>query len=165
MSQHQLPTGCHDANSAAQLLKMSKRALLQRMRELGWLLIGGDSHNLPRQEYIRNGFLSTQERGYGLRGKMEISKSYRVMILTQKGFQALKEALNNTVTKAEVTASGNAHASAKNNGAIATSNQQEMDSPAPGIVEPLFNREKSEQAHQEYLKSLAEIGIPVSRAS
>lgn len=164
MSQHHLPTGCHDAASAAQLLNMSKRKLLQRMRELGWLVVGGETHNLPRHEYTRNGYLSTQERGYGLRGKMEISKSYRVMILTQKGFQALKEALNNNAMKPEAKATGNAKAPSIE-GAAAPNNKQEMGVCTPTTLEPLFNREKSEQAHQEYLKNLAEIGIPVSKAS
>src|SRR5690606_34586164 len=95
MSQALLPAGCHDANSAAELLKMSKKALLKKMRELGWLIVGGDAHNLPRHEYIRRGWLTTQERGYCLRGKTEIGKTYRVMLLTQTGFNVLKNEINN----------------------------------------------------------------------
>ncbi|QEY15499.1 hypothetical protein D0C16_05620 [Cellvibrio sp. KY-GH-1] len=90
MSQNHLPAGCHDAEAAAKLLGISKRALLKTMRELGWLNVSGDAINLPRREFANNGFLCTQERGYCLKGKKEISKSYRVMLLTQIGFAALK---------------------------------------------------------------------------
>lgn len=90
MSQHHLPTGCHDAEAAAKLLGMSKRALLKVMRELGWLNVSGDTMNLPRREYTNNGYLCTQERAYCLKGKKEITKSYRVVLLTQTGFTALK---------------------------------------------------------------------------
>lgn len=53
MAHHSLPAGCHDAETAAQLLGMSKRALLKRMREMGWLNVGGgdNNHNLPRREF------------------------------------------------------------------------------------------------------------------
>lgn len=95
MSQHHLPAGCHDAETAAQLLNMSKRALLKKMRELGWLNVSGgkENRNLPRREFTNNGYLCTQDRGYCLRGKKEISKTYRVMLLTQTGFIALKNEL------------------------------------------------------------------------
>ena len=105
MSHHQLPAGCHDAETAAQLLNMSKRALLQKMRELGWLNVGGGegNHNLPRREFTHNGYLCTQDRGYCLKGKKEIAKSYRVMLLTQIGFTALKKELQKMeeISKAE----------------------------------------------------------------
>ena len=104
MAYHTLPAGCHDAESAAQLLGMSKVALLKRMREMGWLNVGGGdgNHNLPRRELINNGYLCTQDRGYCLKGKKEIAKSYRVMLLTQLGFKALKselEKMNTTTAK------------------------------------------------------------------
>lgn len=93
MSQNHLPAGCHDAETAAQLLNMSKRALLQKMREMGWLNVSGDTRNLPRRELTARGWLCTQQRGYCLKGKKEIAKSYTVMLLTQAGFAALKNEL------------------------------------------------------------------------
>lgn len=95
MTKHQLPAGCHDAESAAQLLGMSKKALLKKMRELGWLNVGGGpgNHNMPRRELTACGYLFTQERGYCLKGKREIAKSYSVMLLSQAGFVALKKLL------------------------------------------------------------------------
>ena len=95
MSKHHLPAGCHDAESAAQLLGMSKIALLQKLREMGWLNVGGNAHNLPRRELTKLGYLCTQQRGYCLKGKKEIAKSYSVMLLTQAGFIALKKQLEN----------------------------------------------------------------------
>lgn len=92
--QHRLPAGHHDANTAAELLGMSKKALLKRMRELGWLIIGGDAHNLPRREYVQMGYMNTQERGYALKGHQDIARSYRVMLLTQKGYQELKKVID-----------------------------------------------------------------------
>lgn len=97
--QHTLPQGCHDADTAAQLLGLSKRELLRRMRELGWLKVGGgpSNHNLPRLEYTARGWLATQDRGYALKGKPEIARTYRVMLITQTGFPQLKKALEEQV--------------------------------------------------------------------
>lgn len=96
MTKHVLPAGCHDAESAAQLLGMSKKALLKKMREMGWLNVGGGpgNHNMPRRELIAHGYLFTQERGYCLKGKREIAKTYSVMLLSQTGFMALKKHLD-----------------------------------------------------------------------
>ena len=96
MTKHILPAGCHDAESAAQLLGMSKKALLKKMREMGWLNVGGGpgNHNMPRRELIAHGYLFTQERGYCLKGKREIAKTYSVMLLSQTGFIALKKQLD-----------------------------------------------------------------------
>lgn len=145
MAQHNLPAGCHDADSAALLLGMSKKALLKRMRELGWLTISKDkrNHNLPRHEYTRLGYLTVQERGYGLRGKMEISKTYQVMLLTQIGFQALKKALSTAPT-------------------IATSTTPEpakkiQFTPAPPEPTKPYNREASTKAHDEFFKEIASL--------
>lgn len=97
MSHNNIPAGCHDADSAAALLKISKKQLLQKMRELGWLKVGGgpDNHNLPTREYLKAGLLCTHDRGFCLKGKKEITKTYRVMLLTQDGYQALKKQLSN----------------------------------------------------------------------
>lgn len=92
---YHIPAGCHDANTAAELLGVSKRRLLLQLRELGWIDTGGDLHNLPRREYIQCGWMAIQERGYALKGGPQIEKSYRVMLLTQPGFQELKRIMQN----------------------------------------------------------------------
>ncbi len=155
MSQHHLPAGCHDAETAAQLLNMSKRALLKKMRELGWLNIGGgkSNHNLPRREFTKNGFLCTQDRGFCLKGQKEISKSYRVMLLTQFGFNALKCELEKAKAQTE--------SAAKNNFPVIA------QAPKPHLMhqvteakpEPPFNREAAEKERHEALKQMREWGI------
>jgi hypothetical protein len=155
MSQHHLPAGCHDAETAAQLLNMSKRALLKKMRELGWLNVGGGegNHNLPRREFTKNGFLCTQDRGYCLKGKKEISKSYRVMLLTQTGFNALKHELEkmktNTQTKKEQTTAVVAH----------LPKPHQMHQVAPQEPDAPFDREAAEKERDEALKHMREWGL------
>lgn len=152
MSQHHLPAGCHDAETAAQLLSMSKVALLKKMRELGWLNTGGGSgnHNLPRREFVKNGFLCTQDRGYCLKGKKEISKSYRVMLLTQTGFNALKNELAELKAQpkkmALVTAT-QAHAVVQ----IASAQLTEQEKP--------FDRESAEAEREKTLEQMREWGL------
>lgn len=152
MTYHTLPAGCHDAESAAKLLGMSKLALLKRMREMGWLNVGGgeNNHNLPRRELIKNGYLCTQDRGYCLKGKKEIAKSYRVMLLTQQGFAALKkelEKVNNTNTQ------------------YTPPTVKKLPPPAqmhqlkPAEPEPEFNRAAAEKEREEALKKMREWGI------
>lgn len=155
MSQHHLPAGCHDAETAAQLLNMSKRALLQKMRELGWLNVGGGdgNHNLPRREFIKNGFLCTQDRGYCLKGKKEISKSYRVMLLTQVGFSALKNELEKMKTTIPPTAKKPEAVIAHLPVIAAAAHVQ-----AP-IPEAPFNREAAEKERTEAMNLLREWGI------
>lgn len=92
---HTTPAGTHDATAAAELLGVSKKALLKRMRELGWLRIGGDVHNLPHPDYVRKGYLTTQQRGYQLKGNTSITKTYTVMLLTQLGYNELKKIMQN----------------------------------------------------------------------
>jgi hypothetical protein len=148
VAHHPLPAGCHDAETAAQLLGMSKRALLKRMREMGWLNVGGgdNNHNLPRREFLKNGFLCTQDRGYCLKGKKEIAKTYRVMLLTQTGFNALKSELEKMRTPPPT---------------ITTT----ATTPVPAQVHPLpapekpFDREAAERERQEALQKLREWGL------
>jgi len=155
MSQHHLPAGCHDAETAAQLLNMSKRALLQKMRELGWLNVGGGegNHNLPRREFTKNGFLCTQDRGYCLKGKKEISKTYRVMLLTQTGFNALKKELEKmkatTQTKKEQTIAVVAHLPKPHQ--MHQAKSQEPETP--------FDRAAAEKERDEALKQMREWGL------
>jgi hypothetical protein len=88
-----LPTGCHDAQSAAVVLGMSKIELLKKMRALGWLSTSGDKRNLPRPQYIQHGWLTTQPRSYALSGRPDIVKTYSVMLITEKGMRALAHAI------------------------------------------------------------------------
>lgn len=155
MSQHHLPAGCHDAETAAQLLSMSKRALLKKMRELGWLNIGGGdgNHNLPRRDYTQNGYLCTQERGFCLKGKREISKSYRVMLLTQLGFNALKNELEKMKSPANT--------STETPTAVVThlpKPNQVIPMPEP-VPEAPFDREASDKEREQAMAQLREWGI------
>lgn len=162
MSQSLLPSGCHDATSAAELLGMSKKALLRRMRELGWLMVGGQDHNLPRREYVKRGWLTTQPRGYCLKGKKEITKTYEVMLLTQTGFNALKTLLQNNPPATGATAT-----EAEQAEKLPTANQRAPEARAVPVV--TFNRYASEAEQkkateaerQKCLEQLAEWGIAV----
>lgn len=156
MSQAHLPTGCHDASSAAELLNMSKKALLKKMRELGWLIVGTESHNLPRTEYIRRGWLTTHERGYYLKGKKEITKTYSVMLLTQAGYQALKNTLQNKQQPAGAAATEAEQASQK----APSAPQRAPDARALPVV--TFNRQRAEIERQKCLEQMADWGIPVA---
>lgn len=90
MSAPPLPTGCHDAASAARVLGCSKKALLKMLRQRGWLGTGGRIHNQPRQPYVQRGWLTTQLRSYALKGAPGVVKTYSVMLITQTGMQALQ---------------------------------------------------------------------------
>lgn len=153
MAHHTLPAGCHDAESAAKLLGMSKLALLKRMREMGWLNVGGgdSNHNLPRRELIKNGYLCTQDRGYCLKGKKEIAKSYRVMLLTQQGFNALKSELEKMNTATEKTYRAPV--------IKALPQPAQMHQLKPAEPEPEFNRAAAEKERDEALKQMREWGI------
>lgn len=148
---HQLPAGYHDAESAAQLLGMSKLALLKLMRELGWLNTGGGdgNHNMPRRELIKCGYLSTQDRGYCLKGKKEIAKSYRVMLLSQAGFTALKHELEKSKMAQPLPAP------VKPETAQA---QRPAPTPTEETVVP-FNRETADAEREKALEQLRAWGI------
>jgi len=92
MKTHTLPSGCHDADSAAKLLGLSKKALLKMLRNRGWINNGGPAHNQPRAMYVQQGWLTTQVRSYALRGRKEIVKTYNVMLITQAGMAMLQNA-------------------------------------------------------------------------
>jgi hypothetical protein len=157
MSQSHLPPGCHDAQSTAELLNMSKKALLKAMREMGWLIVGTDEHNLPRREYIACGWLTTQDRGYCLKGKKEIGKSYRVMLVTQAGFIALKAKLNNHQQMA--TAAKEAE-QAKQRAPTAKKLTPEV-SAEPENVKP-FNRSAAEAERKKMLQQMADWNLPIA---
>lgn len=51
---------------AAQVAKLpfGRNILFQKLRELGVLITGGDRHNLPKQEFIRRGLFTVNERKF-----------------------------------------------------------------------------------------------------
>ena len=153
MSQNHLPAGCHDAETAAQLLNMSKRALLQKMREMGWLNVSGDTRNLPRRELTARGWLCTQQRGYCLKGKKEIAKSYTVMLLTQAGFAALKNELEKEKMQTQITRSTPQPPTAPSAGRSET-----MGTTGEEIVTP-FNRETADAERKKALDQLKDWGL------
>lgn len=151
MTKHQLPAGCHDAESAAQLIGISKKALLKKMRELGWLNVGGGpgNHNMPRRELVARGYLFTQERGYCLKGKREIAKTYSVMLLSQTGFVALKKLLEApTMTPPEP---------AKPATAAPTQTVAPAHEPEEKIL--TFDREAAEQERKKIMEQFRDWGM------
>ena len=90
MSKSPIPAGYHDADGTAKLLGISKLQLLKTLRELAWVNVGGEQHNLPRRELITAGYMATQTGSYCLKGKKEIVRTYSALLLSQKGFQELK---------------------------------------------------------------------------
>lgn len=145
---HSLPAGCHDAESARELLGVSKKALLKQMRELGWLQTGGDNHNLPHPAYRRRGWLTTQTRGYALKGQKNIAKQYEVMLLTQEGFQELKKIMTNEKPKTET-------------------HKPERQANPTGVTHnttapDVFNRQRAEVQRRQALKEMAQMGITIN---
>jgi anti-repressor protein len=51
---------------AAQVAKLpfGRNILFQKLRQLGVLISGGDRHNLPKQEYIKRGYFTVNERKF-----------------------------------------------------------------------------------------------------
>lgn len=153
-----LPAGCHDANTAAELLGMSKKALLKKMRELGWLIVGGgkDNHNLPRREFILRGWLTVQERGYRLKGQSEIGKTYRVMLLTQTGFNALKTQLQNNPARGSAAKDAEQTPQQK----APSANQRATEARTLPVV--TFNRHAADAERKKALQQMQDWGIPVT---
>lgn len=145
------PPGMHDAESARQLLGVSKRALLKHMREIGWLQVGGAEHNLPHPSYARKGWLTTQQRSHNLKGNKEIVRQYRVMIITQQGFQELKHTMQNKTTTP----------------AAAATPVPAAPTPPPrqghsASVTP-FNRPQADAKRRQAIQDLAAIGIIINQ--
>lgn len=152
MSQkHTTPAGTHDAQAAAELLGISKKALLKRMRELGWLRVGGDTHNLPHPEYVRKGYLTTQQRGYCLKGNKAIGKTYTVMLLNQQGYEELKKIMNTKPKPASNTAAPTAPA--KKAAPSGTVHTQKVTH---------FDRNRAEAERRAAMQDLAAMGIGIN---
>ncbi|NIB44843.1 hypothetical protein HBA55_35005 [Pseudomaricurvus alkylphenolicus] len=91
-----LPAGHHDADSASELLGISKVKLLQHLREAGFLdtdkkngLHG--NHNLPRQQIKDMQWAYVKTLTYGSGANKQINREYRIAIFTEKGFKEVKK--------------------------------------------------------------------------
>lgn len=149
MSQAPIPAGYHDADSAAKLLGITKRELLKTLRELAWVHVGGDQHNLPRHELRTAGWMTTHDRAYCLKGKKEIVKSYSTLLLSQIGFQELKKAMQNLKKTQEI---------------IAQAPQKQIKAPVIKIepaAEKPYDKAAAEIERKKCIDELAQMGIPI----
>lgn len=147
MSKSPIPAGYHDAEGAAKLLGISKLQLYKTLRELAWVNVGGDSHNLPRRELIAAGYMATQTGSYCLKGKKEIVKNYSALLLSQKGFQELKKRID--MRSAE-----------ENTPPPAPIFTKPQAARAPEAPEKPFDKEAADAERQRCLAELADMGIP-----
>lgn len=144
MRKHALPADCHDAESAAQLLGLSKKALLKMLRSRGWVQTGGAAHNQPRAMYVQQGWLTTQVRSYALKGRKEIVKTYSVLLITQAGMAILQNA--GTQTDA---ATNEEPAPAK----------PKLSAPEPEAPQATASPEAIEAEHRKAMQKLRELGL------
>jgi|GEM_PF-4971292 len=98
-----LPAGHHDAESASQLLGVSKRKLLKTLREIGFLDIDKRNglygrHNLPRTHIKKLGWAYEHTCTYGSGPGKKIDHEYKVVIFTQEGFTEIKKMMQNPDT-------------------------------------------------------------------
>lgn len=148
MSKSPIPAGYHDAEGAAKLLGISKLQLLKTLREMAWVYVGGDQHNLPRRELIAAGFMATQTGSYCLKGKKEIVKTYSALLLSQKGFHELKKRMEHMKLIEE---------RALPPAPIFTKPQAVR---APEAPEKPFDKAAADAERQRCLAELADMGIP-----
>jgi len=91
-----LPAGHHDANSASEVLGVSKRKLLKTLREAGLLEIDKRNglrgrHNLPRTDIKTKGWAYEHSCGFGTGEGKRISHEYKVVVFTHAGFKEIKK--------------------------------------------------------------------------
>lgn len=148
-----IPAGYHDAEGAAKLLGIKKYVLLKMLRELTWVHTGGDLHNLPRREYKANGYMTTLDGSYCLKGKKEIVKKSSKLLLSQTGFQEFKKIverkkMESTQEKPTAIAQGPAPTTSAH--IVKMEHTQEKP----------FNQAAADAERQKCLAELAEMGIP-----
>ena len=98
---HLLPTGFMEVDEAAERLNVSRIRLYEIIRdELLWLYSQpkkdgkpkGAMHNQPKRLARKMGYVTTQERGHGMRGGYEnIRHAYEVVLIGDAGYHALRE--------------------------------------------------------------------------
>lgn len=90
-----LPAGHHDANSASELLGVSKRKLLATLREVGFLEIDKNglrgNHNLPRKQITDLEWAYTKSLTFGSGEGRKITHEYRIVVFTAEGFREVKK--------------------------------------------------------------------------
>lgn len=150
MRKAHIPAGYHDAEGAAILLGVKKRVLLATLRELGWVDTGGDNHNLPRRELKANGWMSTLDGSYCLKGKKEIVKRSSKLLLSQTGFQELKKEMDKLKIKEAEASAAPIPAPIK----------------APVIkieaAEKPFDQAAAEIERNKHIAQMAEWGLPIA---
>ena len=82
-----------DTKTAAAELGISNRELLALLRKMKWVQCAPRSkrHNLPYREYEINGLLAIEDRTYKRKPTDKLLRIYQVTLITQKGFEKLKE--------------------------------------------------------------------------
>ena len=147
-----IPAGYHDSEGAAKLLGIPKRKLFEILREETWIHIGGDLNNLPRRELKANGWMSTLDGSYCLKGKKEIVKNSSKLLISQAGLQELKKIID----KKSLDEKTMEHTQ--------TQKPEPQKAKAPVIkIEPPekpFNKEAAEIERKKCLAELADLGIP-----
>ena len=151
MSKSPIPAGYHDADGTAKLLGIPKLQLLKMLRELAWVNVGGDQHNLPRRELIAAGYMATQTGSYCLKGKKEIVKTYSALLLSQKGFQELKNRMEQLKNDEDEEPIPSAPIIKK---APVIAIEQQPEKP--------FNKAAAEIERNKHLAQMAEWGLPIA---
>ncbi|WP_339064772.1 hypothetical protein [Teredinibacter turnerae] len=94
------PAGCHWPKEAAAELRIGVRALLKKMRTIGWLHIDrigehvGSNHNTPTPFAKTNGYVIGIDSSYKLKGPNPITKITTRPAITAKGLDVLDGIIN-----------------------------------------------------------------------
>lgn len=149
-----IPAGYHDSEGAAKLLGIPKHKLFKILREETWIHMGGDSKNLPRRELKVNGWMSTLDGAYCLKGKKEIVKKSSKLLISQAGLQELKKIIDKR--KLDKNTMATTHTEVK----------PEKTIKAPVIkieaAEKPFNKAAAEIERNKHLAQMAEWGLPIA---
>ncbi len=91
-----LPAGHHDADSASEILGVSKRMLLKTLRDVGLLEIDKRNglkgrHNLPRTHIKKLGWAYEYTCSFGSGPGKTIDHEYKIVIFTHEGFREVKK--------------------------------------------------------------------------